>query len=121
MIKMVRKLVKKAKNAGHSLIKPLSRSLPPDCTGSRSPKTSRVIANAKMPSLKDSSRPVSFSSTFFDFSSAIKRTKLIVQRFIVSSFRLGPEEFFFQDKSPNPRFAKRGTNVEFEYARLCWI
>src|SRR3984893_14477997 len=76
MIKMVRKLVKKAKNAGHSLIKPLSRSLPPDCTGSWSPKTRRVIANAKMPSLKDSRRPVSFSSTFFDFSSANRFEKL---------------------------------------------
>ena len=70
MIRMVKKLVKKAKNAGHSETRPLNRAPPAPVTGSRRFRTRRVIANAKRPSLKASRRPVSFSSTFFDFSSA---------------------------------------------------
>src|SRR2546427_2077006 len=61
MMRTVTKLVTKAKNAGHSLIRP-SESDTPLPEGSRRFKASNVIANANTPSLNASIRTVSFSS-----------------------------------------------------------
>src|SRR5437867_9636762 len=61
MMRTLTKLVTKAKNAGHSLIRPWD-SEPAVPAGSRSFKASNVIANANTPSLNASIRTVSFSS-----------------------------------------------------------
>src|SRR2546422_3124563 len=61
MMRTLTKLVTKAKNEGHSLIRP-SESDTPLPEGSRRFKASNVIANANTPSLNASIRTVSFSS-----------------------------------------------------------
>src|SRR3989442_6296233 len=61
MMRTLTKLVTKAKNAGHSLMRP-SESDTPLPEGSRRFNASNVIANANTPSLNASIRTVSFSS-----------------------------------------------------------
>src|SRR5207249_1785697 len=62
MMRTLTKLVTKAKNAGHSLMRP-SESDTPLPEGSRRFNASNVIANANTPSLNASIRTVSFSSS----------------------------------------------------------
>jgi len=62
IIRMVMKLVTRARKVGHSSSRPGRRGVAPPAVGSFRFRTSNVIANAKTPSLNASRRPVSFSS-----------------------------------------------------------